>query len=88
MDAGSNFAKDELKQNLQKLSISIVVVPTGSHELVGNVERAHQLLRSTYPNISIHTSKLTGEEKLTLSFPAINDATSATTGTNPTALAF
>lgn len=87
-DAGTNFTADELQNAAEPMGILVKTVTTETHNRVGKVERSHAIFRRIYEKLKIEIPGIRKEERLSLTFRAINVAIDSTTGISPTAPVF
>ena len=87
-DAGTNFDSKYFENAAKDFDIKVKCVPTEAHYRIGKVERAHSVLRSVYQKLKIDLPEISKEDRLSLSFRALNDVPSTVTGVTPTMLVF
>lgn len=87
-DAGTHFTGEDFMKAADSMGVVVKVAPTEGHERIGKIERSHAILRSVYSKLLIDLPKISKEDRLSLSFRAINDSPSSTTGVSPTAMVF
>ncbi len=87
-DAGTNFTSKEMREAAEGMGITIKAVPTEAHNRIGKVERSHAVLRKIYEKLKMDLPASRRDDRLSLSFRAINDAPSSPGGISPTMLVF
>jgi len=87
-DAGTNFNSKEFKDRASEMGSIVKIAPTEGHERIGTIERSHATLRAIYDKLRIDLPSMRKEERLSMSFRAINDVPNAETGISPTTLVF
>jgi len=73
---------------VHQMGVVLKIAPTEGHERIGKIERSHAILRSIYSKLKIDLPKISKEDRLSLSFRAINDSPNSETGVSPTAMVF
>ena len=87
-DGGTNFNSEELRNNAISMGIEVKIAPIKGHERVGIVERSHAQLRAEYDKLLIDLPQIVKEERLSMTFRAINDTPCSDIGIFPTTLVF
>ena len=87
-DAGNNFNSDYFKSKGEEMGSVVKIAPAAGHERIGIVERSHAYLRKLYEKLRIDKARMPREDRLSMSFRAINDVPSSNTGISPTTLFF
>lgn len=64
------------------------IAPTEGHGRIGLVERTHAFLKAVYDKFRIDLCALSGEERLSMAFRAVNEVPNSTTGILTTTLVF
>lgn len=87
-DAGTNFNSAEFMNKVEALGTIIRIAPTEGHDRIGIVERSHAYLKTVYSKLCIDLPDVSREDRLSMSFRAINDSPCSDTGVSPTTLVF
>lgn len=87
-DHGTNFQSKEFQSLAGDMGICIKCVPAEAHERIGSLERRHAVVRSIYSKMALDLPDIGREERLSLTFRAINDVPDRITGICPTTLVF
>lgn len=66
----------------------VKIAPAEGHEQIRIIERNNAQLRAAYENLSLQLKVITKENRLSISFCALNDVTSSVTGISPTTMVF
>ena len=87
-DAGSNFTAEEMKASASSMGIIIKSVPTETLNRIGKVERSHSVLRAIYEKLKINLPNMQRDDRLSMSFLAINHTPNSTSGISSTMFVF
>lgn len=72
-DAGTNFTRNEFKQNAQLMAFVTKEVAVEAHHTIGKIERYHAPLRRAYETIRAEMSESSADVLLQTAVKAIND---------------
>lgn len=87
-DQGTHFTGADFKIPADELGIYLKGVPTEAHERIGSLERRHSVVRSVYNKLKLDLPKASQDDRLSLTFRAINDVPDSDTGICPTTMVF
>lgn len=87
-DAETKLNSQTFEDSAEGMGSIVRIVPSEAHDRVGLVERNHVYLRTVYEELCINMPSLRKEERLSLTFRAINDCPNAESEISLTAFVF
>lgn len=87
-DTESTFDLSVFKDRAAEHGNIVRIAPTEAHDHIGVIERSHAYLRTVYENLCVDVPSKSKEDRLSLSFRALNDTPNSYTRICRTTLAY
>lgn len=87
-DAETNFTSEEFKSRTRELLTIVWVARTEAHNRIGKVKLCHLYMRTLYIKLCLYSACISREERLSLTFRALDDTHPTDIGIFPTTLVY